>query len=398
MMVQPAHLMLVDQYETGHNGYYIQVLCRRWIELNSSARLSIVVNKRFRKVHQDLVQWIESKPQIALIEADFDIGKRDGLWSLVRTDQGYGRVVSGIIEANRPDRVVLLCFDQFQVALGLSMRFSFEVRISGIYYRPIMHYRDVVNDSLGFGHRPNAALRQALLRFACRNPHLDTIFSLDPFLPGSPQVAKMPARFVALPEPTPERNLSATPDPETPTVSLVGSLARRKGVLELLEALSLLPEHLVSRTRFVLAGPVSEDLRPALEVWMRKLESKNVRLDVTDRFLNDSEIEMAIAVSHLVLLPYQDHIGMSNLLVRAAKYGRPVLGPDSGLLGALIKQHGLGAVVDTKRPQAIARGLAMFLDAEEDYPFDPEKAKSFAGRNTETAFADTILDQPTASR
>lgn len=391
MQDPPAHLMIVDPYEGGHHGYYIEVLCRRWQELNPSARLSVVVNKRFRRVHDELVGRIEANPQIVLVEADFDAARRNGLWSLARTDMGYGRALTEAIEEKRPDRVVLLFFDHFQVALSLNLRFHFDLTISGIYFRPIIHYHGAFNDDLGAGRRLNAALKRVLLRLACRNPHLETVFSLDPFLPESPVVAGMGARFVPLPEPTPDTNMSVICDPETPTISLVGSLGRRKGVLEFLSAIWLLPDHLARRGRFVLVGPLPDDLRQTVENWSRKLESRDIRLEITDRFLNDSEIEAAIAASRLVMLPYRDHVGMSNLLVRAAKYGKPVLGPDSGLLGALIDKYQLGVRVDTTDPHAIMGGLADFLEPEGKALFDPASARRFASLNTETRFADAIL-------
>lgn len=393
-MSKPPHLMIVDPYASGHHGYYIEVLCRRWVETWSEGRLSVVVNTNFRAVHGELAAWIDGEnPRIGLIETSFIETHQGGLWSLIRTDLTHGRALAEIASRLRPDRLILMYFDHFQASLAFDLRFSHYMRIAGIYFRPSFHYPYMFGTRRSRRERSRDGLKRMLLRLACRNRHLDSVFSLDPFLPSYPGISSMRARFIPLAEPTPILNLENTAASGIKTISLVGSLARRKGVVEFLEAVSLLPDELTRDLQIVLAGPIADDLLAPVQDWVDVLNAKGISIEITDRILNDSEVESIIAQSHLVVLPYQRHIGMSNPLVRSAKYAKPVLGPEFGLLGALIDRHGLGMTVDTANPQAIMRGLATFLDPGIGFPFEPEAARTFAGDNTATAFADTILQQ-----
>ncbi|HUF09196.1 MAG TPA: glycosyltransferase [Rhodothermales bacterium] len=388
----PPHLMIADPYAGGHHGYYIEVLCRRWLETASEGRLSVVVNTSFRTVHSELAAWIGAEsPRIALIEAPFAEDRKAGLWALTRADLAHGRVLAEVVSRFRPDRLVLMYFDHFQTSLASNLRFSQHVRIAGIYFRPSFHYPLMFGTQRSIGQRSRDRLKRMLLRLACKNRHFDSVFSLDPFLPEYPGISTMGAKFIRLAEPTPTLNLQNARNSEIKTVSLVGSLARRKGVLQFMEAISLLPRRLSGNLEILLAGPIAEDILEPVQDWIEMLSKRDIRLNVSNRFMSDAEIERVIAQSHLVVLPYQKHIGMSNPLVRAAKYATPVLGPDFGLLGSLIRRHRLGITVDTQEPRAIMQGILDFLEPSRGIAFDPTSARGFAEMNTEDRFADTIL-------
>jgi glycosyltransferase involved in cell wall biosynthesis len=391
----PPHLMIADPYTGGHHGYYIEVLCRRWVELAHDERMTVVVRPEFRRSHRNLSDWIEQQhPQIVLIEDEFGHDRYSDSRSLIRQDLAQGAALARLVNDLRPDTVVLMYLDHFQATLASDFRFPFDLRVCGIYFRPTFHYRSVFGTQRSMTETLRDASKRMLLRLACRNPHLKEVCSLDPFLPRDTSVMRLRPKFIALAEPTPEPDVVARPPADTKVVSLVGALAGRKGVLQLLDAVLQLPADLRKRMKLRLAGPVADDIRQPLNDRTTALERQGSKVEVDDRFLDDAQVESAIGTSDLVTLPYQKHVGMSNLLVRAAKHGVPVLASDFGLIGALVEHHGLGLSVNAEHTGSIMQGLARFLENPDDFPFDSATAREFADRNTEHAFADAILGLP----
>jgi len=79
------------------------------------------------------------------------------------------------------------------------------------------------------------------------------------------------------------------------------------------------------------------------------------------------------------------------VLVRAAHARRPVLTSDYGTVGAHTRRHRLGLAVDTTRAEAVAGGLAAWLESPSTLAYDADSAAAFAAANTAEAFAKTFF-------
>ena len=93
-----------------------------------------------------------------------------------------------------------------------------------------------------------------------------------------------------------------------------------------------------------------------------------------------------------MLVPYQQHVGSSNVLVRAALAGRPVLGDSYGLIGHYVRENKLGITVDATEPGALTDGLKRCLLEPHEHLFDAELAQAFGQSNTATQCGQTIFD------
>jgi glycosyltransferase involved in cell wall biosynthesis len=91
------------------------------------------------------------------------------------------------------------------------------------------------------------------------------------------------------------------------------------------------------------------------------------------------------------LVAYRGHIGSSNVLIRAAAEGIPVVGSDWGLLGHYIRDRRLGRAVDTTDAgalaQALADGTTEKLDGTE---FDGAEALVFSAEHSLDAFGEAL--------
>lgn len=402
-MAAAPRILLFDLYHTGHHGQYVRVLMEHWVDRRDSGQLDIVVSNEFAGRYPDLIASAADQPGVAFHPTDAPVGLRDktGRKAVLVNDIQMGRVLRQAVERHAPDHVVLPYADHVQFSLATGLRFQRPVRISGIYFRPSFYYH-----SAGRGPRTLRTLaddvqKRGLLWLALRNPHVDTLFTLDPYAVGP--VRRLGARAVALPEAV-EAGVVSDEAPHATRerlgieagrrlMLLFGSLDPRKGVRELLQALASLPDHMLGRGALVMAGEsvaVQRDVAAAVEALRAHSALQIVHLDT---FVPDAEMHRLFAASDLVLLPYQRHVGSSGVLVRAAAAGVPVLGQDYGMMGALLDEYHLGLAVDTTSPDALARGLARFLDPATSYPFDPQAARAFAAANTEQAMASTLWEE-----
>jgi glycosyltransferase involved in cell wall biosynthesis len=284
--------------------------------------------------------------------------------------------------------------------LALGLRFSFSIELAGIYFRPSFHYGNFAGP-LSLRDRVRQTQQKMLLTAAMRNRHLTTLFCLDPY--SAPYVSRMSARVkgVALADPVnieesmpvgDDRKRALGIEPGRQTMLLFGSLHARKGTMQVLDAVALLPPEDASRLCLVLAGRIPSSDKEILEKKIMELAASSAaHVVAVDRFLGDDEIRNLFAASDVILLPYQQHVGNSGVLMRAAAAGLPVLGPDYGVVGQLIRENQLGLAVDTTRPAAIAQGMNLFLSNEPSTFFDSQQALRLAERNSPRSFAETIF-------
>ena len=99
------------------------------------------------------------------------------------------------------------------------------------------------------------------------------------------------------------------------------------------------------------------------------------------QYLPEKDIQSYFQISDAILAPYQRHVGMSGILVRAAAAQKPVLSSDFGLMGEITRLYELGLTVDSSIPAQIAEGLCRFLQTNPINLCNPNKMNQFAQMN-----------------
>lgn len=145
-------------------------------------------------------------------------------------------------------------------------------------------------------------------------------------------------------------------------VLYVGTLAEHKGVLDLLEASSILRERRPgTRVAFVGEGELAGTLQKAAE------RAPDGQLLVVGRVSHD-EVATWIAASDLLTLPSWNE-GLPNVIREAHAVGRPVVATRVGGIPETMASPILGQLVPAKSPLLLAEALAAELAAG---PKDPE--------------------------
>ncbi len=144
---------------------------------------------------------------------------------------------------------------------------------------------------------------------------------------------------------------------------LYGALAPRKGVDRLAAALARDSSGMYA----VVAGSVERGYDHELDRLVRVMRAGGARVDLR-RWPHEEKIGLGLlAAARCAILPYHRHPGMSRVLLEAAAAGTPVLVHDHGLIAALVRQHGVGLVVDCADPRAFRYAMkTLCADGEAD--------------------------------
>ncbi len=331
--------------------------------------------------------------------------RRLGARAEVRTldpSPATGNVFRGLLEEVRsfePDSLLLFELTAWERALG---RIRLPCSVTGILfvqYPEIEFWR-----ALGFERLNRWARRQVKAwktgRWLCRQ-NWRAVFLLN----GERACAVLNRRFPRtpvfrpLPDPVPPATGPIQTSAEGVTVNrhqavrflLPGALSRRKGADVLVRALAGLSRDDAARMEVVCAGRVDARDRPALQRVVAHLRHRrpDIRLDWQDRFLPGQEFQNALSRADWILMPYRRPEYSSGILGRAAQAGVPVIGPEDGLLGRLIREWKLG-LTSPISPCKLARTLKQALD--NPFSCDPRKREEFLRRSRPTDFARQLLD------
>jgi hypothetical protein len=386
-------VMIFEPNMGGHHAEFTCHLMHYWLENVPDGRLLAAVAPGLLEQQPRMSAGAVRPPrtELAGLEAPLP-GSQASLWQKGRRNR---ELLTGAIERHRPKHVLVMYLDHAQLALASGLRFAFPVRISGILFHPTLHYR-------GTSLNPRAFLqglrKRLVLRAIARNPHLDTVFTLDST--AVPSLRALGLDAVALPDPVvQDRAGGRTPqqmhehfalEPGRKVLLLFGSLTARKGVTQTLEALTLLSPAAARRTALLMAGPLEPALRPAVKALVARVRACGVQVVQFDAYIQNDAVQSFMGAADLILVPYQRHFGSSAVLIRAALAGRPVLSQEFGLMGASVRVHGLGQAVDTAKPAEIAAAITGFL-RDPRLGFEPDAARKYARANTPELFCQTIL-------
>jgi glycosyltransferase involved in cell wall biosynthesis len=286
------------------------------------------------------------------------------------------RLMRELVPRASARHVISLFLDPLQLALALQRRLPRDATLSGILFRPSVHEIYAPTAGSSVGERLRDLRKRLLYRLMLRNPTLTDVLCLDPYFPSFAQaefgvgkkVRALPDPVVTMPAATSRPDVGAdlldSVSGREVVFTLFGALAARKGVLQVLDALALLPGPSRAKVRVVLAGNVEPDIADEFAKRIRRLRGAHGADDclrVVDRFLTTRELAWLVRNSTVILAPYQRFVGSSGVLGWAAEAHKPVIAQDYGLVGALVRNYRLGLTVDAADPARIAAAMSQLV-------------------------------------
>jgi len=268
-------------------------------------------------------------------------------------------LVDGAVRACGVDRVLHLYSDPIIGHLGKARPLGVPT-VTTLFY-PRWHYPWTYRTVL----LPRDAAKAMLLEHAVRRwrSRRDAIgiFSLDESAVHRWN-RRSGARAFWFPEP-PVADIDLVENPWRRGCILYGALAPRKGVDRLAAALA----RDSSGMHAVLAGSVESGYADDLDQLVDVMRAGGAHVDLRGWTHQEKEGLELLARARCAILPYHRHSGMSRVLLEAAAARTPVLVHEHGLIAALVREHGIGLVVDCGDPLAFRRALrALCADGEAD--------------------------------
>jgi glycosyltransferase involved in cell wall biosynthesis len=398
-MTSPREVLILEPDAEGHAQEWLQHLVEFVAADATAAAISVVappalcaaLSRSMPVVADGRIRFIALKPRELRLctHRSLSIAAFARWWTMRR-----------YLARTGADSGFFLSLDLLCLPLALGLRATGKP-IAGVLFRPSVHYSTLGKYQPSAAERLRDLRKDLLYRLTLRNPCVRAVLSLDPFFPAHAESHyNHGIKVRALPEPPimVQSDGDAAPaldfaPPGRVGLLLFGYLTERKGPLEVLDALRLLPAHISKRTALLLAGRIDPAIHSAIKERCAALarERPELWVGIEDRWLNRAELEVLVARSDVVLAPYQRFVGSSGVLMWAARAGRPVLAQEYGLVGRLTRDHRLGAVVDSSDPAHLAREIERMIVHGPQNFIDVSSAKTFALACTPHRFASTLL-------
>ncbi|PSB59242.1 glycosyl transferase family 1 [Chamaesiphon polymorphus CCALA 037] len=398
--------MLFDMDLGGHHGSYIQHLIEYWYKQELRGSLEIVVRPEFLQIHSDPVklaaEYQLSNIQFTVITQDEAKTLNAGRSSLDRFTRNFQRwkLFCKYATQCKATHALHLYFDtcELPLAFGIGAPCPF----SGIYFRPTFHYGEFEGYTPSWQDRLQQFKEKIILTRVLQHPQLTTLFCLDPFAVKQFDRFHTQVNVVHLADPVQLEDRSGIAPaqlqsqlgiaPNRQILLLFGALSRRKGIDELLDAISLLPTDMCSQICLLLVGGTNAVEQARIQAQVAQVcQTHPVQIVEHYDFVPEDHVSVYFQLADIVLTPYQRHVGMSGILLLAAVAGKPVLSSDYGLMGELVRRYQLGLAVDTTSPIEIAKALSRCLVDIPATLGDRSQMQIFVEQNSIDRYASTIF-------
>lgn len=272
--------------------------------------------------------------------------------------------ISQVAIENSIDKVVLLELDRYQEAIGRFRMGNFG--IYGIWFRPYLRQQRLDTGRLSYFLQ--ALKKRASLWYALRNTSLEKVLILNDQQTVDAMNASYPGRFAYLADPVFDFGFAADlPISQKFQVKngntvflLFGCIDARKNVQNTLKAFALLDKKVQEKVTLLIVGKVMDK---HVERCLDSLETPlHIQLIVEDRFVDDEEMESFFAACDVVLRMNVNFFASSGIIGIAAKYNKPSIVSNYGVVADLTLQYGLGKLVDPMDVRAIADLFQYYIE------------------------------------
>lgn len=380
-------ILLFDIFITGHHSEYINHLVDYIIKNNDNSQYIFVVHPLFLQQFPDIHQKCLLNGNIGWITISQDEFNKCNRGGIGKKSLSTYWIMNKYALNNNVDHVVLLSINHFQLALGI---FRSSYTISGILFKqfhripkggnPIIYYRKY--------------LQTLLLTF---NKKITNIFILNDYSSVEYFNSQFKTSvFKVLPDPVPELKPLKGFDiykeyniiKRKKIFLHIGSLSERKGTFEIIYALSQIPSNIRKGIFVLLVGKVSDEIDDLINKKINDLNlNSNCYLD--NSFVDNEKMKSLFLQSDVVLIPYKNSEASSGILGHAAASNIPVIGPNTGLLGELIREYNLGLTINKSNPICISEAIREYLNR----PFVIErKSNHFTESHKPMHFSKIVLN------
>lgn len=303
--------------------------------------------------------------------------------SIERSFKEWGLVSKIIRESGGFGEIIFLDIDPY-LSLLVSKRFKkFNLSVRGILFAPYIHFKERKGSFWFFVRHVCTSyfFQKISVSF---NPNIRKLLILNEktYLPLLNKQLKNVFQF--LPDPIDDSLIKTDSDTEQRThikygigagkknLLLFGSIDERKNLINIINALLILPASLKQRIHFVIAGKFNGDVKEKYLTHINK-HKHQISIAYSDEFINDEEREVLFENCDFVLMPYIKYYGSSGILGHAIKHNKRVIVSNKGLVSRMVTEYNLGKTVDPENINEIKDAIQELLLDDHQSSYDSRK-------------------------
>jgi glycosyltransferase involved in cell wall biosynthesis len=394
--MEQDYVLIVEPNLTGHRWRYVEWTMQACAEAGYPCMLVTECANEDHRLARQITAANRPDQQIAFVDPEERTRglKRDPneYWRFHR----YFKRAHSIISRMQSIRLVVVPYvDYFFYSLPFLGSPFGKTPWIGITMRSTFHHHKV---GIKAPDRPVVnAIKALLFKRAIRTAGLRTLLTIDPTLPewSARSVSKHAATVAYVADPFPDEHAENPVlarerlglDPEQRYLLVYGAITERKGIYELVHALTRL-EHAPT---LIVAGEQDAGTRHFMRNHVRSLKPAPL---VLDAFIsNDMERDLFSACD-AVWLGYKGHYGMSGVLVQAYRFGKPVIATEDGLIGWFSRRCELGPILSDLSSASIGRAINETMTSWPHAPDAlPSAREDLLSRHTLGQFKQTLLQE-----
>lgn len=395
-----SKILLFDAAASGHHGEFLENMIYGFPSVASHACRVLA--------HPDLKLRLEaakldsgSEIRLSYLETA-QLESLNGAKSLFERGRLELKIVEDACVEFGVKQILLMHMNVHQYALRTGLRRQgFSVR--GILLNPYTPLRRAYTLRLKLFAGITALRKRCQFRLMFCNPQIDQVFVLNDARVAEELNRSYPNRrpFASVVDPVPamvscsgtliESRVSRS---TRQTFLFLGSMAPRKGCVEVLRAMQQLTGDELSKMRLRFAGKFraeatvyrSEVLSVIQEL---QLKCPEVDIEVDDRYIDFSEMNTELMAADYVLAPYLGFFGSSGILGHACRVEKPMIACEEGLLGELVRELEVGLTVNPRDLGALANCLRVAL--QDDFPYNVGAAGRYIKAADYRKFSETLI-------
>ncbi|MBF2057334.1 MAG: glycosyltransferase [Cyanobacterium sp. T60_A2020_053] len=395
--------MLFDPKIGGHHSSYLLYLITYWCQNKLDGELHIVTSPQFPNQHPEIINLIENYDTIIKLiyietheyerwEQTSNVFRKIFLeWNIyVR----YAKIIE-------PDYAVLMYLDNLQIPILLGK--SSPCPFSGIYFRPTFHYFKFSNYQPSWQDKLRALRQKIILFQVLKKSKFQKLLCLDFYAVDyinqkcsnkkaihlADPIRIKPVNFDLLKQL--KSNLKI--DSNRIVFLLFGRLFPRKGIYDVLFALESLPKEIGKKITLLLVGEIPPDQKQRLLSLTAKIGKDN-EIQIIGNYgrIPEDEVSLYFSLSDVILAVYQNHVGMSGILLQAAGARKPVISSDYGLMGEIVRKYKMGLAIDSSNQQVLVDSLTEVVNQPELLHLDTQLLDQLLEKNDVDKFCRTIFN------
>ncbi|MFN4145732.1 MAG: glycosyltransferase [Runella sp.] len=371
-MKSTTRTIIYDRDVSGHHLDYLQFLVEYvkkspdYIREKFIFALSYQARQRFEEAEQEV--------RFHYIDAD-KLHKLEQMQSVLKRAAAEMKYVVDLANQYKAERVVLMHLDAFQYELGAADARHLHLKFSGLLFLPFRKYYEDGSTFKAILKRELRGWRKNLqIQWMLQNKNLEKIFFLNDKQGVEEYNQRFDNRFFYLPDPIATEPFSTAPLPELKlkyqvandrfVFLIYGHLSERKNIPHILAALSHIPLEMHSKICLLICGEPEKGYEAPLKEMIEKAEEKYSEIAFVKHFHFFDPIctNEVFKLTDAVLVPYINFFSSSNILGLAAKYGKPLVASNLGVMGFLVNQYQLGYTVSPDSPKDIAAAMKTLFE------------------------------------